>query len=277
MLIGLNTSSIAGKDMLEQIEWISSNGFDTVEIECCPSPSYANGVWARKISKKSLGKLKKATGGFRKVSFHAPYHFFDVNLISPNPLIRKISVEEIVCVMDLANELSGGIITVHSGLRNFGITDAEVDKYLEESLSVINSEARKRKIDIGVEVADYFLCPKRFEVIENLKLTNVGITLDIGHLCFPQKELSSQPGFTQYGSIENVIKRYASKIVHVHLHDFDFSRNKDHLPLGAGNLNIKSIIAALQDINYTAAVLMEFSIEVPLAGIIAGRKYLAAL
>jgi sugar phosphate isomerase/epimerase len=165
-------------------------------------------------------------------------------------------------------------VTVHTGVRNPLLDDSQIDEFLSESLSLLNDAAEKNNVMIGVEVADYFYCPKRFEIIESLALSNVGITLDIGHLCFPQSELEDRPGFSQYGSIEGVIRRYADLIKHVHIHDFSFARNKDHLGFGDGNLDMISIVNSLRNNGYNGTLLMEMTPLVSMEKIISGKELL---
>jgi len=260
--------------MLELIGMIAEKGFNAIELECNPCPEEVHGIWAREADHEFVEKLKEAVSGFKEVSFHAPYHFFDVNIISPNPFVRKLSVEEIIFVMELANALGRRNVTVHTGAKNPLLKDPVINEYLRETLTALNDAAVKNDVMIGVEVVDYFYCPKRFELIEELALSNVGITLDIGHLCFPQPELGGRPGFSQYGSIEGVIRRYAKLIRHVHIHDFSFARNKDHLAFGDGNLDMISIVNTLRNNGFDGTLLMELTPLVPMEKILSGKKLL---
>ncbi|MDD2707435.1 MAG: sugar phosphate isomerase/epimerase [Verrucomicrobiae bacterium] len=274
MLIGINTPSINGKDMFEQIDWIKNAKFEAIEIECTPSPKFSHGLWTRYADDQTIAKMKAAVAGFKELSFHAPYSFFDVSIISPNPFVRKVSIDEICFVMDFAGKMGGKMITVHSGIPTYGMTEEENFEILRESLKILSDEAKKRDVLIGVEVVDFFYCPSRFSVVEELNLENVGITIDIGHLCFPQPNLNNQPGYTEFGSIEGVFKRFAERIWHVHIHDFNI---KDHQALGDGHLDFKSIIKTLKEIKYERTLTLELTTKVPEEKILSSKKYLEEL
>ena len=62
-------------------------------------------------------------------------------------------------------------------------------------------------------------------------------------------------GYEPYGSIEAFIRRFGSKIIHVHVHDF--KDETDHLPVGKGDIDFEAIVAALREVGYDRALCLE--------------------
>ncbi len=255
MQIGLGTASVTARNIYEQIAWIRDAGFAEVELSCCPNPTFARGLWARELSPTSIDALRAALTGFATVDLHAPFqNVFDVTLVSPNPLLRALSIEEITHAMRLAADIGGDVVTFHTGRPCSGVTPEEHRCYLIDSLRRLNEAARKCGVRLGAEVADYFMPADRYELLEELALERIGITLDVGHIA---RESPDGPMYRAYGTIGGFVRRFAPLIWHVHLHDYDSER--DHLQLGAGQLDLPDVLRALYDVEYAGNLSFEFN------------------
>ena len=255
MHIGLGTGSVTAHNIYEQIAWISDAGFTEVELSCCPNPTFARGVWPRELSPASIRALRSAVAGFATVDLHAPFqNVFDVTLVSPNPLLRALSIEEIGLSMRLAAEIGGDVVTFHTGQPCSGVTPEEHLANLTDSLRQLNEVALRYDARLCVEVADYFMPAERYELLEELALERIGITLDVGHIA---RKGPDGPMYRAYGSIGGFIRRFGPLIWHVHMHDYDDER--DHLRLGVGNLDLPDVLGALCDIEYDGNLSCEFN------------------
>ena len=255
MQIGLGTSSVTARNVYEQIAWIRDAGFAEVELSCCPNPTIARGVWARELSPASISALRTAVAGFATVDLHAPFqNVFDVTLVSPNLPLRELSIEEITFAMRLAAEIGGDVVTFHTGWPCSGVTPEEHRAYLTDSLRKLDEAALRWGVRLGVEVADYFMPAHRYELLEELALERIGITLDVGHIA---REGPDGPMYHAYGTIGGFIRRFGPLVWHVHLHDYDGER--DHLQLGAGRIDFPEIVRALYEVEYSGNLSFEFN------------------
>lgn len=256
MLIGIGTPSVAGMDLLSRIRWIESQGFEQVELYCCPSPRSLAGVWLRTMSAQERAAVRAALRPFRKVDFHAPFqNTFDLSLVSANPLLRRMTIEEIRMILEFASEFGEqSVVTCHSGWATFGETPEETETHLIESLQQLSELAVRAGVRIGMEVADWFMPADRFGLIEELDLPRVGITLDTGHISFVE---DGRPMYENFGTIGGFIEHFGGLLFHVHIHDFDGRR--DHLPIGNGSIDFERLFDSLGRIGYEGAVSLEMN------------------
>jgi sugar phosphate isomerase/epimerase len=85
-------------------------------------------------------------------------------------------------------------------------------------------------------------------------VSNLGITLDVGHANLHSPRNKSM----------SFVEKMGKSIRHVHLHD-NFGGNSPkqdlHLPVGAGNVDFKSILKALVDVVYERTITLEVKTE----------------
>ena len=257
MYIGLEIASILEPSLEEKIRWIESAGFEEIEIYACPNPSIHRGIWARKLESGEVKNIKRMTKNFKAIDLHAPFqNTFDISLVSPNPLVRKLALEEITLAIRLARKLNANVVTFHTGWSCVGMTKREEYDYLVDSLQKIDREAGEIGIRLGAEVADYFMPVDKFVLLEKLNLRNIGITLDIGHVSF---DWGDGVMYRNFGTIGKFIERFKDKIFHVHLHDYD--GKNDHIALGEGKIDFENAINSLVKIGYRGSLCLEFNHE----------------
>lgn len=275
MIVGVGTPSVGGMDLFSRIDWIASHGFREIELYACSHPRVLAGVWLRALSAEGRARLAERLRSFELVDFHAPFqNTFDTTLVSPNPLVSRLSVEEITVIMEFAAEVSRhSVVTCHSGWAPVGVDEEEVEGTLVENLKRLSEAAVRTGVRVGLEVADYFMPADRFQLLEDLGLPMVGITLDTGHISFV---VNGRHMTGRFGTIGRFIRHYAPLLYHVHLHDFDGEH--DHLPLGRGGLDFEDIIGSLAAIGYDGAVSLEMNSQlVTRDQILASKAYLEGM
>ena len=235
-------------DFFEQIKWAHDNGFEAVSFHSCNCLNGGRGIAPDNISLNDLNRLKSVLSDFKSVDIHAPFENFDINLSSPNELIRKASVQCIKKSINFAAELNADTLTVHTGKMREYLSGNSAGAPLAESLFELEPELKKGDLMLGVEVDT----PLGYELVRNVDLPHAGITLDTGHMCFDNGR-----GWREYGSIANVIREYHDKLVHMHFHDFN--GGKDHLPLGQGEIDFREIIQALCEVGFEGSLCLELS------------------
>ena len=268
MLIGNMAWKLGTKTLPEQIIWAGKNDFKAVSFHTNKHLSGGGcGIDPETCHKNEFENLKKALEGFQQIDIHAPFDNFDVILTSLNERVRKASVDTINASVKFASRIKASTVTVHPGNANARIGLPKYSAVFLDSLNELEQVAAEYNIFIGVEVDT----KPGYELVYGAGLPHVGLTLDTGHMCFENGR-----GYREFGTIENVIRKYADKLFHVHIHDYDGKH--DHLPPRQGNIDFKEIIAALNAIKYTGNICLELS---PLYAqekeIIDSKKYLEEL
>jgi len=214
------------KEILDQIYKIGEMNFDYLEITI----EYPAATPQKLIQKKD--KILEAISSYNLgVLAHLPWFF---PLANPYERIQNATNKEIENAMHIATLLGAKTITIHPDL----VTPVSVQgrklmlENTTKTLDYLSKQAKKFGLELCLETVDQ----KALDVEEYKKILanlDIYITLDIGHL-------------STYFSIdlEDFIKIFKDKIKHIHLHDFKGS--EDHLPLGAGRLELDKVVAALK-------------------------------
>jgi sugar phosphate isomerase/epimerase len=180
-----------------------------------------------------------------EVTIHAPLS--DINLASPNRAIRKASIQQIKRSMDLARSLDTEVVVVHPGQMPILGRDLEdrVLGYNQDSLAECALYATDCGVTMCVEnmpCIDGLLFQDLEELDRLVREVDAHITLDVGHAhnnSIPPKEMLK-----------------SSRVKHVHLSDNDGSFDQHHA-LGSADIDFKSIISHLQELNYQGILVVE--------------------
>ena len=154
-------------------------------------------------------------------------------------------VKELTPVLDLAKDVGALIVTIHADLPA-SIKEESTLAWLD-AMTSLNAKAAERGLIIGLEVVH------GFDRIKQWHLSNIGVTLDVGHIYGMDGGVYLEP----YGTIGEAIRHVGSTLVHLHMHDFD--GNLDHIEIGTGNIDFDEIITALKDIGYQNGMCLELN------------------
>ena len=268
MLLGMNTATL-GVDIFDGIQWISENGFDFVELSCGDIPNRDDYIDPQQIDERFVERLKQACAGFRLITLHpeTPSSF----LVS-DAAARARTIEEIGVFIDLAAQLGSKLLTFHAGSAAEGASRDEVRQVCTDSLGRLADHARSRGVRLGLEVLGYFGTADRFKLLDELGIPDLGITLDIGHISFPHPLHAGKPSYFPLPSIGAFIERFADRLVHLHVHDYDGQH--DHIPIGDGSMDFPDIVGSLRKIGYDGTICLELTPKVPREDILAsGEKW----
>jgi len=220
------------------------------------------------------GSLKKDT--FRKLidlgeslgitySVHLP--LWSVELASPNPFVRRGSVESMVHSIELAKDLNPECYVIH-------ITGALASEFTRLNIPrsykyIVNKGMLSNSIRSLEEIVSKIDIPSRKIAVENVEFPfdltreaidrfDLSICLDTGHLL---------AGFSDELSIMDFLDKHYDRLIEIHLHDGFFrvehglAIRRDHLPLGEGDLPLVEFMKYLQFKGFRGPIVFELSLR----------------
>jgi sugar phosphate isomerase/epimerase len=190
---------------------------------------------------KSIGKSYK-----KKYSVHAP--FAGINIALPSRWLRNATVRRLKKSIVNASALECQVWVFHPGLRS-GISmfypGADWVRNLE-SVNLLVRFARDYGVEAAIEnVMEPFVLKNvdEFDRFYAEFKEDVGLVLDTGHA-------------NLYGQLEDFVKDFSTKIVHVHAHD-NRGKSDEHLGIGYGNIDWKRFAGLLKKASYERIVMVE--------------------
>lgn len=235
MLVG--TMNHPGRDLLGEIGWIADAGFDFIDLTLEPplaSPRRLNLPQVRSaLDHVGLG-----------VVGHTAYY---LPLCSPFESIRRAAVEELQLCLEAFAGLGARWMNLHPDSqapfydRKF-IIERNL-KTFEELLPVA------KELGVGLMIENL---PGEFNNSQQLSellepLPELGFHLDIGHANL----------HVSANTTEQLLSAYGERLQHVHLHDNKGGAADLHLPLGAGNIDVKRYLRELQRLGYDGTITLE--------------------
>jgi len=208
------------KNYREALEFAERNGFECVEFHMdLPQFSHHHNKWR---------EVRDVISSFNvEILLHASSAH--TNLISPNPYIRKASIEDLITTAEFAEKTGGTLVTFHMGWSPVFMAEGKAIS-LETCLQDLNFKAVmdlkpviKEFPSLSIENTigmEYGIESALKELIES---TELKITYDIGHSLLDHTHA--------------FFLNYFERIENVHLHDND-GRHDAHLSPGEGIFRI---------------------------------------
>ncbi|MHA1506071.1 MAG: sugar phosphate isomerase/epimerase family protein [Candidatus Asgardarchaeia archaeon] len=231
----------------EYFKIFSEVGLDYVEIQC-RKPILFPGDGEERVR-----EIRELAENFNlRLSIHSSY--YDINLSSMIPSIRKVSIEHTRACIRLAYELDSDVIVVHPGKID-PLYDKSYDEVCMELMLDSVRELLNDLEEFGVTMAvenmaknpahRLFRLPEGLkDFLEKVDSKYVKATLDVGH----SNTLGIDP--------RKFIDTLKEQVVHIHLHDNDGSRDM-HLPVGKGNIKFEEFFRRLKEIGYNRILMLE--------------------
>jgi sugar phosphate isomerase/epimerase len=228
MLLGIATYPAYPGTLEDFIRFASSLKVDFVEIKAEKPHASPSDMKPKKI--KEIQRILNSLN--LKPILHAS--FYDVNLSSLSPWIRKASVEQIIKCVEIGAEIGAKVVVVHGGelSREYPVDFLdEAYSALLESLNEIVLFAKKLDLTIGLENRhrskniELISTPQNhITALERINSPNCKAVLDIGHASTFNLE------------ILHYIKAISPYLIEVHLHDNNGVQD-EHLSLGEGKID----------------------------------------
>jgi sugar phosphate isomerase/epimerase len=230
MKIGVSSLAIYKENIFNNLEFFEGLDIDYFEI----ISDYPNNV----VDSEALKSFNL------KYTVHSP--IVDLNLASLNKSVQKLSIAEIKRSVDLARELDSKIVVVHPGSIPFISKPFEKEAIAKsrESMKICKDYGEDLGVTIAIEnmpKIEGFLYQDIYELNKLLKELEMDMTLDVAH--------AATNGFKEE-------EFYFDSVKHMHLsdnnHEFD-----EHLALGEGLINFKTIIDKFNKNNYNGIYTIE--------------------
>ncbi|HIH19565.1 TPA: sugar phosphate isomerase/epimerase [Candidatus Micrarchaeota archaeon] len=234
MIIGAMNSP--KNSLVEEIQLFGEMGFDFVEVTI-EHPSAT--------PEKIMANKKTIMDAFHSYNFgvltHYPWYF---SVAHPYSRIQDAIVQEFAKAFDAASELGAKKATIHTEFLPSGIQDRpiHVAKTIE-TVKRLSKEASERGLQLLIENFNQgSFSIKEFKTL--FSELDIGMTLDIGHASTSEGE-----------GMNNYLAQFKKRISHVHLHDND-RRSDQHLPLGAGKIDMPKAVSELKSF-YDGTITLE--------------------
>jgi sugar phosphate isomerase/epimerase len=222
------------QDIIKEINWISENEFDFVDLTIEPSGAYDFDV----------GRVKKALDdtGLDAVGHTNPF----LPAIFPISSIRKVCLNEFKKYVEIFSELGIELMNVHPYYDRHQRSKTEKFRANLELLKNVNGFCKSKGMTLMLEnYIEPFDRPSSFLKIIK-EVPDLKILLDIGHANLNQKK----------NQCSQFLERLGDRIVHIHLSD-NRGISDDHLPPGCGTINWKEITTILKKNDYDGTITLE--------------------
>jgi len=224
-------------DIHEQFDWVQAAHFDGVGFHAhAGTPGQWRGVEPSTCGTGERQQLRERLEAFSVVEIHAPFAL----TLTPDALMPV--VDGLEPVLAFAGDIAATVVTVHAAPPP---PDQAGDDW-HEALECLNKLAARNNLLVGLEIT------ANFATIREQALSNVGVTLDVGHMyCNDRKPL------IPFGSIGAVVREIGPALMHLHLHDVKDGR--DHVEIGTGEVDYPDLLAALQEISFERTMCLELN------------------
>ena len=222
--------------LVSEIELFGEMGLDFAEITIeAPAATPEKIMQNRKEIQDALHSYNFG------VLSHYPWYF---SVAHPYAAIQEAIVREFGRAFDAAVLLGAKKATIHTEFMPAGIQDraVHVAKTID-SVRRLHKEAADRGLELLIENA----WASSFSIKEFKSLfseVDLGMTLDVGHASTADGE-----------GLQNYLAQFRKRVKHVHLHDND-RKNDQHLPLGAGKIDVPRAVAELKSF-YDGTITLE--------------------
>ena len=163
---------------------------------------------------------------------------------SPVSSIRQAAIEDVIKTLAFFKEAGAKTVTVHPD-SGAGTMESKTTVSLNAfSFKIISDEAAKHDLTILVEnVPGVFSSAEALGTILGT-VPALRFHLDVGH------------AFIRGNKFRQLLGVFKDKLMHLHLSD-NRTREDDHMPIGAGNINWADVIPAIKATGYDSNITLE--------------------
>lgn len=242
--LGVTTYNHLWRYSLEQtLRRIAKLKFRVIELMTTPPHS-----WPGHLDKEKRDELRELLGSYDLQVKALNPTFGDLNLASPRPTVRRLTVGELKEQIKLAREIDAEIIAVVAGTGHLvGTPPIEmIWDHAKDAIIECAKFAEDHGVIIGLECAPYRFIEKAEQLkrmIKEVGSESVKAVFDTSNSCVRESLLSA-------------IETLGDLIVHVHLADND-CRTWGKSPIGTGAVDFAAVAKALNGIEFRGVSVIE--------------------
>jgi sugar phosphate isomerase/epimerase len=253
MLLGYSTNSIGDVDPLDTLSMLHEMGYRSLAITLDHHTlnPYAHDLPARiPRLREALARARMAcvieTGARHLLD---PMQKHEPTLVTADREARQRRTDFLCRAIDIAVDLGAACVSLWSGVVRDAADETAIWKRLTGSLAPVLDHASARGMPLGFEpepgmaidtLSRYGQLFERLGCPDHLRLT-----LDIGHMeCMGEWPMAG------------LLRPWVDHVVNVHVDDM-FACRHEHLPLGAGDVDFPSVLAALAAGGYSGGLHVE--------------------
>ncbi len=225
----------------EIFSFVSRSGLNGLEF-WIETPHF----WLRDLPVEEVIACRKEHPEISMLTVHSP--ILDLNPCSINPDVARVSVEQAVRSITIAEQIGAHILTVHPGRRTAKRPPSSADfARFDHYVSALREAATRNSIKVGMEnmepIVNSVLCtPERMRSLLDEEPW-LFFTLDVAHA------LSKSDG-----EVIQYIELCHDRLVNVHISRFD--HGKAHFPLNRHN-SMVNVMECLKDHHYKGSLTLE--------------------
>ena len=224
------------RDPLEEIGWMAEMGLEFIDLTLEP-PAVA--PW--RVDFAAIRRALEAAS--LDVVGHTAYY---LPIGHPFEEVRRAATAALASCQEAFAAVGARWMNVHPDGHAPMHDRAFVVAQNLKSLSALVEAGRKTGVGVMVEnVPAGFNTPEQLgELLD--ALPDLGLHLDIAHANLR----------VEVNTTEAILARYADRLQHVHLHDNNGQADQ-HLPLGAGTIDVPRMVRALRNSRYDGTITLE--------------------
>lgn len=251
MSFGIDTWIYSILPLDEAIKKIRSQGLDVIEY-CYDHFRDVEGESAR--SADLCRRVLEVVDSYdvKAVQMHGPFGKHDVEIASPDPLVRSKALERAKMWIELTSLLDADVLVMHTAIANEVLAEgsnAAFDRSRRLNIEVFK-ELERFAGDRGVKIAvenrlEKIFAWRPFDLVDFVNALNsdiIGLCLDVGH--------ANVNGI----NAADMAAMLRDLILATHLHDNDGSSDQ-HLPPLMGNIDWRSLLKSLR--SYSRPLILE--------------------
>ncbi len=235
MLIG--TMNHPSRDILEEMQWMADLGLEFIDMTLEPP---RNASWMVDTDKVRTALEKHKF----KIVGHTPFYLPIASAIEE---VRQAAVIELRRCLRVFGQLGARWMNIHPDRYTpFHDRPFYISRNIQ-SIRELHEDCERTGVGIMIENL-----PGEFNSAQQIgdlldPLPWLGLHLDFGHCNL----------LVQKNTADEMLERWSSRLRHVHVHDNKGGSEDLHLPLGAGNMDVRAIVRALKRCKYDGTVTLE--------------------
>lgn len=268
--LGASTACLAGYSLLDALAELRRMDFSTVEVIAYTGASHSGGEIPGfdmyESTERERERVYEATRPFRHISAHMPFH--DLQILSSDESMRRVSLERIRRAIDGLAYLEGELAVVHAGWPEEGKSFRDIWPQMVDTLRSLGDYSGQRGIRIGLETMQPDSVRDYTDLMFDIDHPMVGATIDTGHIRgstdigLPPERRDSPEARERFNDVLGTLfTLLGDKVLHVHLSDVQRADWRDHRAIGSGIIDFERVFRTLDAMDYDG--LLVFELEEP--------------